>query len=222
MLLATLIAAIAFAAWPGLDLAASALFHQPGGLFVAVGWAFYHVRRTGDFAPFVICFAMSAVGILKSLGLYRFPAPSLRGVIFLVVSFTLGPGLLVNVGLKDHWHRPRPGQIVEFGGKATFQPFYRFDGGCHANCSFVSGEVASAAWTLAPALLAPPPLRTAAVAASFVFALAMSLLRIAAGGHFLSDAVFAILFTALVVLLLERLIRPTDRGRGLPAGVRHL
>lgn len=206
MALATLVVAAIFAAWPGLDLSTSTLFYDSGGLFVARGWTINHLRQVGDLAPFAICFAMIAAGLLKWCGVRRLPAPSVRGIVFLATSFVLGPGLLVNLGLKDHAHRPRPGHIVEFGGKATFQPFYRFDGGCDNNCSFVSGEVSSAAWTLAPALLAPAPVRPAAIVASVAFALAMSLLRIAAGGHFLSDALFAILFTVLVVLLLHRSI----------------
>jgi membrane-associated phospholipid phosphatase len=111
-----------------------------------------------------------------------------------------GPWLLVNEGLKEHSGRPRPGHVAQFGGKAEFRPFGRFDGSCATNCSFVSGEAAAAAWTLAPALLAPPPWRAAAVAASLVFTLATSALRMAFGGHFLSDALFAALFVWLIVL----------------------
>lgn len=222
MLLATAIAATVFAAWPSLDLATSALFYDSDGLFVARGWTINRLRRVGDLAPFAVFFAMVAAGLLKNLGVRRVPAPNVRGIVFLAASLVLGPGLLVNVGLKDHWHRPRPGHIVEYGGKATFQPFYRLDGACDTNCSFVSGEVSSAAWTLAPALLAPPPWRPAAVVVSLAFASTMGLLRIAAGGHFLSDAVFAILFTALIVLLLHRLIRPDRRGLDLFAHARQL
>lgn len=223
VLLATALAAAIFAVWPRLDLETAAAFYDADGLFVARGWTINHLRRAGDLAPFGIFAAMIVAGVLKRLGLRRLPGPSPRGMAFLLVSFVVGPGLLVNVGLKDHAHRPRPGHVTQFGGKATFQPYYRFDGSCDANCSFVSGEVSSAAWTLAPALLAPPAFRPIAVSAAIVFALAMSLLRIAAGGHFLSDTIFAILFTSLVVLVLHRPIcGRARRGGGLPAGVRRL
>lgn len=213
-LLATALAAVVFAAWPRLDLATAALFHDSNGQFVARGWTINYLRRAGDLAPFVVYAAMVVAGALRQVALRGLPGPTLRGIAFLSVSFVLGPGLLVNVGLKDHAHRPRPGQVIEFGGKATFQPYYRFDGGCEVNCSFVSGEVSSAAWTLAPALLSPPALRPVAVAAAVAFAVAMSLLRIAAGGHFLSDAIFAVLFTMIVVLALHRLLCGARRGRG--------
>ena len=59
---------------------------------------------------------------------------------------------------------------------------------------------------MAPALLAPPPLRAAAVAAALLFGTAVSALRIAAGGHYLSDTVFAGLLTWLVIILSWRLV----------------
>ena len=78
-----------------------------------------------------------------------------RAAVFLILSYALGPGLLVNVALKDNWGRPRPGHITQFGGDQRFNAFWDFRGECQRNCSFVSGEAASAAWTMAPAALAP-------------------------------------------------------------------
>ena len=43
-------------------------------------------------------------------------------LIFLVATMALGPGLIVNLGLKDHAHRPRPVQYVDFGGADEFRP----------------------------------------------------------------------------------------------------
>jgi lipid A 4'-phosphatase len=79
-------------------------------------------------------------------------------------------------------------------------------GTCNRNCSFVSGEVSSAAWTIAPAILVPGPLRYVAIGGAFVFTIVIAVVRMAAGGHFFSDAVFAALFTALIVWLTYRLI----------------
>ena len=76
---------------------------------------------------------------------------------------------------------------MEFGGPWRFRPLETFDGECRRNCSFVSGEVATAAWTLAPALLAPPPFRVLAVGAALGFTAATALLRMSFGGHYLSD-----------------------------------
>ena len=43
-----------------------------------------------------------------------------RAIVFLVATLALGPGLLVNVGLKDHWGRPRPIDVTQFGGDQHF------------------------------------------------------------------------------------------------------
>ena len=197
-LLATLAALALFAAAPGIDLAAAALFHD--------GRAFVGRTRAGEAArivfyvmPFLILVGALALWAAGRMGWMR-PRLSGAAALWLVLTMAAGPGLLVNLILKEHSHRPRPGHVAEFGGVATFRPVGRLDGACAKNCSFVSGEAAAAAWTLAPALLTPPPMRAGWVAASMIFAAATGALRMSFGGHFLSDVVLAILFTALIVL----------------------
>ena len=139
-------------------------------------------------------------------------APDGRSVVFLIASIAIGSGLIVNLGLKDHAHRPRPVHIVEFGGKDAFRPWDRFDGACKKNCGFASGEAASAFWMVAPALLAPPPWRAPAVAGAVVFGTGASVLRMAFGGHFLSDVLFGGLISLLVIFVVRRFVWP----RGAP------
>jgi membrane-associated phospholipid phosphatase len=90
-------------------------------------------------------------------------------------------------------------QTVQFGGKFEFRPWYRFDGACEKNCSFVSGEVAEAFWLVAPASLAPPPLRGWTVGAALAFGAVTALLRVAYGGHYLSDVLLAALLMLTIV-----------------------
>ncbi len=130
----------------------------------------------------------------------------------------IGPGLVVNLGLKDHAHRPRPIQTTEFGGPFEFRPWYRFDGACRTNCSFVSGEGAEAFWMVAPASLAPPPLQAPAVAGALLFGVLTSLLRMAFGGHYLSDVILAALVMLIIVQGARMLLfsaRDYPRNRGL-------
>ena len=79
-----------------------------------------------------------------------------RAIVFLIATVALAPGLLVNVVLKDHWGRPRPIDVMQFGGNEHFVAWWNPRGDCPANCAFVSGDVAGAFWTVAPAALAPP------------------------------------------------------------------
>ncbi|HUO54168.1 MAG TPA: phosphatase PAP2 family protein [Rhodoblastus sp.] len=187
-----------FALWPQIDLGLAALFHHSGH-FIGRTPAGEYWRRFFYDAPYFLLGAFVLTAIAKHFGRVE-RGPSGRAILFLVLTLALGPGLLVNAWLKEVSHRPRPEQTQDFGGPWTFQPYESFSGQCGHNCSFVSGETATAAWTLAPALLAPPPARAYAVAAALLFTLATGLLRMAFGGHYFSDVVFAALFTFVVVL----------------------
>jgi lipid A 4'-phosphatase len=136
-----------------------------------------------------------------------------RAVVFLIATMALGPGLLVNVALKEHWGRPRPIDVTQFGGTQHFVAWWDPRGGCPSNCSFVSGDVAGAAWTLAPAALAPPQWRALAYGAALALSLGMAALRMMAGGHFFTDTVFAGVFTFLIVWIVHGLIYRWPRTR---------
>ncbi|MFM2444059.1 MAG: hypothetical protein RJB09_1245 [Pseudomonadota bacterium] len=188
-----------FALTPELDLAAARLFWK-NGAFIGITPLGEALRTLGYQAPFWLLGMAFSGWALRRLGFAKVPAPSSRSLIFLVLTLVVGPGLLVNLALKNHSHRPRPVQTVELGGKWEFRPWYRFDGQCEKNCSFVSGEASSAFWTLGPALLAPPPARPYAVIAALAFGTSVAALRMAFGGHYLSDSLISALLTILLVL----------------------
>jgi membrane-associated PAP2 superfamily phosphatase len=135
-----------------------------------------------------------------------------RAIIFLLVTLTLSAGVLTNLAFKSYWGRPRPVVVTQFGGDQDFVPWWDPRGSCTRNCSFFSGEGATAFWTYAPAALAPPAWRPLAYAAATMFGLVTSFLRMAFGGHFFSDVAAAGLVTFLVVWIAYALIyrwRPT-------------
>ena len=139
--------------------------------------------------------------------------PRGRSVLFLALGLALGPGLLVNVILKDNWGRPRPLQVQEFGGPLEFRPWYKMDGACVKNCSFVSGETSGAFWLVAPASLAPGALRLPALGLALGAGVVTAVMRVAFGGHFPSDVLFAGLFTLILLALLRKiLIKPCKQG----------
>jgi lipid A 4'-phosphatase len=152
--------------------------------------------------------AYAALWLAKHLGV-RLPwAPSGRAMIFLIATMIIGPGLIVNVGLKDHWHRPRPVQTQDFNGASPFTPWYDDNGACKKNCSFVSGEAATGFWMVAPASVLPPPWRGPAIVAAFAFGFGASLLRLAFGGHYLSDVLLGGLITLIVIEVVRRVVWP--------------
>jgi lipid A 4'-phosphatase len=136
-----------------------------------------------------------------------------RAAVFLTVTLALGPGIVTNIVLKDHWGRSRPIDVAPLGGSDRFVAWWDPRGECPENCSFVSGDVSAAFWTLAPAALAPPAWRPLAYAGALAFGAGVGFLRMAAGGHFFTDAVFAGVFTFLIIWLMHGLIYRWPRTR---------
>jgi lipid A 4'-phosphatase len=209
---------IVFAVAPGLDLAVASFFHAISvresmpRLYraIEVGRSLEPVVTTLAIAPAI------AVVVIKMFWPKRPTLMPARAALFLILTLVLGPGLLVNAVLKDHWSRPRPGMVTAFGGAMDFKPWWDPRGACDANCSFVSGETSSAVWLAAPALLVPVPWRYAALGGVAVYACAIAFMRLLLGGHFLSDVIFAAIFTGLVIwtvhgLLLRWRISPSEQ-----------
>ena len=200
------LALVATAVWPDLDITVArfSLLPPDSAWRPLVALA----REIGRATPFVLLAgALIMLAALAARGKLDRPT-AWRRAVFVALTLALGPGLLVNAGLKAHSHRPRPGHTIEVAdGKLPFRPYYRFDGGCTTNCSFSSGEAASAFWTAGPALLTPPHVRMAAVAAALVFGAGVSASRLALGAHFLSDVAFSALLVLLLVLTTRRLFR---------------
>lgn len=203
-LAATLIVSLLLVAAPGLDLAVSGLFHVPGVGFPAerIG-VLVDLRELGQTAVAAVAVAgLLALLIPLAASGARFVVPPRAGL-FLLLSLILGPGLLVNTVLKDSWGRARPRDVSAFGGDLPFTGPWAMVDHCARNCSFVSGEASSAIFLLAVAVLVPASWRKATVIGTLLFALALSVNRIAFGGHFLSDVVIAWLLTLLVMLLVH-------------------
>lgn len=196
-----IVTGVVFGADPALDLQVAAFFHDVSAQpeFRRFDWIIDVMRRVG---PFVIAAAVAPAAVTLAMKLFWPQRPALissRAALFLALSLALGPGLLVNGILKESWSRPRPGMVTEFGGGHTFRPWWDPRGSCQTNCSFVSGETSSAVWMTAPALLAPAPWRYAALGVAGLYAAAFAFIRMLAGGHFMSDVIFAAVFTGLVI-----------------------
>src|SRR5690348_12248431 len=129
-----------------------------------------------------------------------------RAVVFLLVTLILSAGVLTNLTFKSYWGRPRPVVVTQFNGDEPFVPWWDPRGTCGRNCSFFSGEGATAFWTYAPAALAPPQWRPLAYTAATIFGVVTSGLRMAFGGHFFTDVAIAGLVTFLVIWLAFALV----------------
>mgnify|MGYP002033818590 CR=1 FL=1 len=116
-----------------------------------------------------------------------------------LTALILGPGILVNLILKEHSHRPRPRNTDLFGGDLSFVPAGDFSGACGSNCSFISGEAAGAGWLFCYAVfLVPDRFRLLVSPPLIALALASPAMRLAYGGHYLSDVILAWLGSVVV------------------------
>ncbi|HUA53242.1 MAG TPA: phosphatase PAP2 family protein [Candidatus Sulfotelmatobacter sp.] len=203
-----------FLLFPGLDLAVSGWFYRPGA-----GWQLgyapaFTVIREG--VPYMIAAAVAVAALLLVVNLVRGTdvlQMRARGFAFVVLALLLGPGLLANVVLKDHWGRARPAHVVEFGGTMTFSPALLPVDACDHNCSFVAGDAAAGYFLLAFALLARRR-RALAVAGALAIGSGLGAVRVIQGGHFLSDVVFAGLFVGGLTWGLHHLMMtPAGRAR---------
>jgi membrane-associated phospholipid phosphatase len=129
-----------------------------------------------------------------------------RTVAFFLITIILTAGILTNLTFKSHWGRPRPVATIEFNGPWSYRNWWDPSGQCPKNCSFFSGEAATAFWTYAPAALTPPQWRPLAYAAATLFGLATGAWRMAFGGHYLSDVIAAGIVTFLSIWLVYALI----------------
>lgn len=186
-------AALLFTLWPELDLLVSGLAYVPGEGFV--GNRHLWVRVVYDSARWLTVAALMLgivllAGSFVMAGAARWPR---RGVgAFLILSLLMGPGLVVNEGLKEYWGRARPSQVVEFGGQQPFTPALKPASGCASNCSFVSGHASIGFWWLALGLVWPA-WRWRALALGLLLGGTLGIVRIMQGGHFASDVVFSLL-----------------------------
>lgn len=192
-------AAFLFLAAPGIDLVVSSWFYRPGAGFPLgnTTWAqlFYVGSPLLVRAWIVILSAMAIASLWQRFRGLRRPA------LFLLAVIAVGPGLMVTV-LKDHWDRARPSQIVEFGGDRHFTPAWVISDQCDDNCSFVSGHASGAFSLMALAWVAKR--RRFWLMAGTLWGAHMGLVRIAQGGHFLSDVVFAGFIVYFSAALLAR------------------
>ena len=137
---------------PDLDLKLAGLFFDPPRGF----WRSFDPTylRLRDAATWLIALVAAPAVLALVLKLIRPRRPLLvpgRAIVLMLVTLALAPGVVANLIFKEHWGRPRPIDVTEFGGTEHFRPWWDPRGDCPKNCSFVAGEPSGAFWTLAPA-----------------------------------------------------------------------
>ncbi|MCI5118335.1 MAG: phosphatase PAP2 family protein [Candidatus Electrothrix sp. LOE1_4_5] len=151
-------------------------------------------------APIPAIILASSSLVILLMGSFRackgWLAPWRKRAIFILLLLALGPGLVVNVLLKGELGRPRPRQIVEFGGEYQFtQCWQPGEGG--SNSSFPSGHATIAFFLMVPwFILRDEKEQKKRYAEIFLltgilFGTLVGIARILQGGHFVSDILWA-------------------------------
>ena len=146
-----------------------------------------------------------------------------RTCVFLLLVYLLGPGLLVNGILKNYWDRPRPVDVVDFGGS---QPFVQLHAPTFAGAegrAFPSGHASVAFYLATPWFLLRSTNRRAArlwLGAGLAYGGLISLTRIVQGAHYLSDVLWSWGIIHLLGLLLAHLLRLDLPASTLPFSAR--
>ncbi len=178
--------------YPQWDLRASDYFyhHGVGFIWFHSGWAMT-IRYLLYGLVYIIC-GLAILIVLVRLVKPKWHKLPLKAAILVIFTFALGPGLLVNAILKNHWGRPRPYQVQQFGGHAHYQKPWVISDQCATNCSFVCGDASAAFafWALLP-LFRRRYSRIIYGVGVLAFGLFIGLIRMAQGGHFLSDVLLS-------------------------------
>jgi membrane-associated PAP2 superfamily phosphatase len=199
----TLVVGLLFGIYPELDLKIAALFYDATtkSFPLKLDTPAMFARDAAMWIAWGLALPAIVALVVKLVRPDRRLMISGRAIIFLLVTMTLSAGVLTNLTFKSYWGRPRPVVVTQFNGPDRFVPWWDPRGSCARNCSFFSGEGATAFWTYAPAALTPPAWRALAYTAATLFGVFTSLLRMAFGGHFFTDVAAAGLVTFLVVWL---------------------
>jgi membrane-associated PAP2 superfamily phosphatase len=116
-----------------------------------------------------------------------------RHSIFMVLVMAVGPGLITNAILKDHWGRPRPRDVEPLGGLHAYEPLLTIDPSSPGK-SFPCGHATMGYFFFALWFFwrrSHPRLAWASFGAAVLYGTAIGWARVVQGGHFPSDVLWA-------------------------------
>lgn len=158
-------------------------------------------------------FCVLVAGLFRP-ALRRFRAHSL----FVILVFAIGPGLIVNLLLKEQWGRPRPRDLREFGGRWEYREALD-RGTAGKGKSFPCGHSSVGFGLIVFYFLLRRRRRAAglALALTLVLGMAMGYARMLAGAHFLSDVLWSAYAVVLPALLLYYVVLNIPGREDAPA-----
>jgi lipid A 4'-phosphatase len=203
---------------PYLDMAIARFFYHAETQHFSNSAFYKFMFDYGSFPAIALaCFAAAAYLISyfrSSWKVWRKPT------LVLILTMIVGAGFLVHTVFKDHWGRPRPKQVIEFGGKQEFRPFFKpnFFNQPEPSKSFPCGHCTMGFYFFALILvgkrLNQPLVFYGGIILTIVIGTAMALARMGQGGHFFSDVVMSGVIMWMIAVACDWLIyAEEDRQR---------
>ena len=187
-----------FLLFPNVDIFFSNFFYINDAF---LDYHFLIIRKLRTFLKnFMIFFSLSSLFLLILIKLNHSQKvlnykKNLR-IKLIAIGFLIGPiigcGLIANLYFKDNWGRARPYQVEEFGGNLIYTPPLLKSDQCIKNCSWIGGETSAAFSFIAGILFMRK--RKKFLRVLYFFGSLVIFCRMAMGGHFLSDNLFAVNF----------------------------
>lgn len=201
------------------------IFERGPGDWSAGDHPFWRLLYVGGTVPATIV-VFGALGAFVASWVFTKARRWRRPGLFLVLSAIIGPGIITNGLLKEYWGRPRPREVIEFGGRQEFEPVLGFNG-LSEGMSFPCGHATMGFFFFALYFLwrGRHPLRAAtAVSGALVMGALVGVARMMQGAHFFSDMIWAAVVCWYTPLILARAMDPrkieteaTDRLQRMPA-----
>ncbi len=202
-----------------LDITISSLFYDP---LAPIPWvlrtkqpwqALYHY---GTWPSLTI----AATGLLIFLAgfINKRLAGHRKKAFLLAAVMIIGPGLIVNSIFKDNFGRPRPNQIIEFGGQQQYHRLLQSDWGNDGR-GFPCGHCSTGFYFFTFYFFWKRDRRkwlpyAAGIGGGVVYGIMMSIARIGQGGHFATDVLWSAGLIYLTAGFLYYLLFPDDKLKG--------
>lgn len=207
---------------PKIDLYVSSLFYTPSPLGKGTFYNnsfFQFLFRYGEY------FGLGTGVITTTLCFLSFFVTSWKKIrkpmLAMALTLVLGAGLFTNSLFKEYWGRPRPKQIVEFGGNLTYRPFWNpnFKQDRASQKSFPSGHVAMGFYFFSLCLIGRRykkfPLFLLGLFLTIGLGGGLMVARIVQGGHFVSDVVASIFLMWFVAFYIDKILHHPSQLQSL-------
>ncbi|MCF7912602.1 MAG: phosphatase PAP2 family protein [Candidatus Cloacimonetes bacterium] len=167
-------------------------------------------KQLRDFSsvPALLLAVFAVGGIILGYNMPHY-APYRKIYLYLVVLMILGPGLIVNVVLKDNFGRPRPRSITEFDGKYQYEAPLAYDQSSPGK-SFPCGHASMGFYFFGVFILYRSWKRFLAILGllfGFAWGGLIGFTRMLQGGHFFSDVIWSAALIYLTALVIFRVFK---------------